>query len=536
MAGAAFPTTLADLIFHDDDDDHATAPTLYRTLRSLRQATLSIPNRLRSILQDAQFVQDVVAQHSPAPSGGGAGRPPLLPVIANERCGSWYIAPERKAGSAYFKSTDGHVGQWDFSLRRLNLRVLGFVGRGGGAVIVDSTRRGKGMPDAFARTVPIWVAVLNRFLFPEVGASHGLQRPPALSGPGSGGPCGVLVGESEAEQIEGRLEGFVRAFRGLELDVERLRNEVGRPMELFWRVNGSTVSKGGLGYESRSESGPGSYYPVILCSASRRVLGPEMSEGTYIQGAGDDSEGWSRGLTPALFWQHKDLLLSTPESELESLIGTLLVNDRENDTATGAVRMAPTWNLYLVKAAVGRSRIMGPAEQNVRTSSGQARGQEVSEQETEMKFDIIINCSKTDTSTRAGTQLDLGCRMGKLGSRNLREKLDLVRDFVQLRLKRNPSASILVTCETGKDLCVGVALMLLCLFYDNQGRVVVSPGPQTCSKTAANGIHVYSPSPEILDKSFIRRRLAWIVSSHPDANPSRATLQSVNGFLMERPD
>ena len=43
----------------------------------------------------------------------------------------------------YFKSTDGHHGQWAFSLRRLNLQLLKVLGEYGGAVVVDSTRRGK---------------------------------------------------------------------------------------------------------------------------------------------------------------------------------------------------------------------------------------------------------------------------------------------------------------------------------------------------------------------------------------------------------
>ena len=87
-------------------------------------------NRLRSIVEDAEFVCEVADAWD-------------LPLVANERCGSWYILPDRKAGSAYFKSTDGHMGQWSFSLRRLNTQVLDVVGQYGGCVIVDSTRRGK---------------------------------------------------------------------------------------------------------------------------------------------------------------------------------------------------------------------------------------------------------------------------------------------------------------------------------------------------------------------------------------------------------
>lgn len=80
-------------------------------LSSLRRSTLSISNRLHSIESDAHFVHQVAEFYQ-------------LPLIANERCGSWYIPPDMKSGSAYFKSTDGHTGQWDFSFRRLNLQLL----------------------------------------------------------------------------------------------------------------------------------------------------------------------------------------------------------------------------------------------------------------------------------------------------------------------------------------------------------------------------------------------------------------------------
>ena len=95
------------------------ATNLNKTLAVLKRSTLSIPNRLRSISEDAEFVYSLADAYQ-------------LPLIANERCGTWYIPPKRKAASAYFKSTDGHVGQWAFSLRRLNLQVLDVIGENGG--------------------------------------------------------------------------------------------------------------------------------------------------------------------------------------------------------------------------------------------------------------------------------------------------------------------------------------------------------------------------------------------------------------------
>lgn len=92
-----------------------------QTLTALRRATLSsVHNHLSSIAADAAFVQHVAALYSPRP------------LIANERCGGWYVPPEDRQGSCYFKSTDGHAGQWGFSLRRLNLGLLAEVARGEG--------------------------------------------------------------------------------------------------------------------------------------------------------------------------------------------------------------------------------------------------------------------------------------------------------------------------------------------------------------------------------------------------------------------
>lgn len=117
----------ADLIFSEQANHNFS-----KTLGDLKRSTLSIGNRLQSIQQDAAFTQNVADAY---------GRP----LIANERCGSWYIDPEHKGGSAYFKSTDGHTSVWKFSTRRLNLHLLEIIGKHDGCIVVDSTRRGKSM-------------------------------------------------------------------------------------------------------------------------------------------------------------------------------------------------------------------------------------------------------------------------------------------------------------------------------------------------------------------------------------------------------
>ena len=61
----------------------------------------------------------------------------------------------------------------------------------------------------------------------------------------------------------------------------------------------------------------------------------------------------------------------------------------------------------------------------------------------------------------------MGCRVGKLGSRELRSQLPQVSHFLQ-QFDLRPRT--LVACDTGDDLAIGVALALLCLFYDKEGK------------------------------------------------------------------
>jgi tRNA A64-2'-O-ribosylphosphate transferase len=111
----AQPSQASRLIFPE------SATNISEILASLKRSNLSITNRLRSVTDDAEFVCHVADAFK-------------LPLIANERCGSWYIPLERKVESAYFKSTDGHTGQWQFSLRRLNVQVLDVLGKYNGCV------------------------------------------------------------------------------------------------------------------------------------------------------------------------------------------------------------------------------------------------------------------------------------------------------------------------------------------------------------------------------------------------------------------
>ena len=105
--------------------------------------------------------------------------------------------------------------QWDFNLRRPNLHLLPTIlcNKGWASlnhfilfapfitslslILVDSTRRGKRIPDALSKTVPIWCAVINRAIAQRYGLQSWnleLYTPPAAVSP------------SEHNQIELKLD------------------------------------------------------------------------------------------------------------------------------------------------------------------------------------------------------------------------------------------------------------------------------------------------------------------------------------------
>ncbi|KAK7534335.1 tRNA a64-2'-o-ribosylphosphate transferase-like protein [Phyllosticta citribraziliensis] len=465
--------------------------SLSSTLSSLKRSTLSTSNRLHSIDSDAEFVCAVADAYR-------------RPLVANERCGSWYIPLERKTASAYFKSTDGHMGEWSFSLRRLNVQVLEVAGKhdglrrwqmrdsrlhperkagSGGSSSLHPIARGTvrasnllirtvaGMPDALSKTIPTWCAVWNRLLFPHSPEAHQLYTPRQS------------VSDSEHSQIAARLDSFVELAQELGLNLASLRAHLTKPLRPIWVTQESALPSSPPDFQD--------FHPVILCTSSRRVLGGEVSEGGYVQGAGDDAEGWACGLTPQLFWENKQQLLETAEGVLPDLISNLLeqYSRSESNAVSAAVPLEPaTWLSVCPYASLM--------------------------QHATTDFDAVISCTSTSDAAleqqKKSNHCHLKCTTGKLGSRDLRVALPALEAFMR-DLPRD--SSLVVSCETGKDISVGVALAVLCLYADERGTRTLAPNPS-------------------INKPFIKQRLSWIMTSFPDAKPSRATLQSVNAFLF----
>ncbi|GME45973.1 Initiator tRNA phosphoribosyl transferase [Neofusicoccum parvum] len=333
------------------------------------------------------------------------------------------------------------------------------------------------MPDALSKTIPIWCAVWNHLLFPSASTT-----PPALHLPPT------TVSPSEHSQIASLLPTFLAAATSLSLPLPRLRALVRKPLRPLWVTRDSPLP-------DRAPASP-AFHPVVLCTSSRRAPGgSEASAAGYVQGAGDDAEGWARGLTAPLWWAHRDALLAAPEAELPALIAGLVAEESGRAGGGDAVLVAPTGWVWV-----------GGADA-VRKGGG--------------RFDAVIECAEGEEAEAeaelrrlawpTSAYCRLRCGTGKLGSRDLRGEMAKVEAFVRDGVAAG--ATLAVCCPTGRDLSVGVALAVLCLYADDEGR-------RTAAPNAA------------ISKAFIRQRLSWIMTAFPAASPSRATLQSVNAFLF----
>ena len=522
----------ADLIFASDQANHNFA----RVLGDLRRSHLSIAHRLRSIRRDAAFVAAVAAQY------------PGFALVVNERCGSWYIPSTGsdaasmktlKNGSAYFKSTDGHTGQWSFSMRRLNLHLLPLIcapsgdasPKGGGCILVDSTRRGKRMPDALSKTIPLWCCVLNHALFASPNdTADSLSPQIRKDAQALHTPPGV-VSASENSQMLARVPAFVEGLLrlgvlGPDLAAWRRKNlPNGKPLRPVW----ITPDMPWPDVDSMRDR-----FNVVLCCTSSHVPCPNDSDGhgscgpwpssfddtltggyspDYIQGAADDTENWAHGLTPELYWAHCAELLAAPEAELPELIMSLVKSAATSTPAdSSGIGSHPFTEIAITPYL----------------SAGQWTGTEAPAPSSSNICHIVFVRQTTNAElwAKAPNHLEVGLgKQDKVAGRTLRYALPKICEFAAAFLAKgatgDTAGSIRVLCPTGRDISVGTALALLCYCFDEAGA------PRTAEMSPIMSA--------IFNKDIIRVRLGRIMTTMPHANPSRATLQSVNSFLMDLP-
>lgn len=497
-------------------------------LKSLRRESVSVRSRLQSIIVDHRYI----LQFQP------------FALVANERCGLWYVPPGQRAESVYFKSTDGHTGEWSFSERRTNFHLLHLLAAERTVVVVDSTRKGKLLPDALLKTIPIWCAVLCWVmfdgetvpdLFAAVAADNWLVTPREM----------VLASEHAA--IAAKIPQFgAEAVRlGLILK-EKLRQRLGalQPVIPCWMWPGKS---GNVAVED-------THFSVCCASAStKNKTPPEWKfDGPYVQGAGDDHELWAGDICGGafdhdVFWNlinserraglrvvddSGDICLWLSEEELLSRMEQIY-RGSERDVGkplditqlgdTGIYLGQITENVALdrlvevvprVKAVV----VLSP-EYMVTTKAKKAKTDETDKTgsisgENSISLNTAAFVSSAGDSPGNDSASDakntpeirnFSVESSKKGSKQLREILPAAADVCPRQ-----DAPVVVLCDTGKDLGVGVVLCLLGRHYTSAWEVALLPA---------------------INKDIIKQHLNRMLEFRK-INPSRNTLQSVNTFLM----
>ena len=229
--------------------------------------------------------------------------------------------------------------------------------------------------------------------------------------------------------------------------------------------------------------------------ASKHLSPSSTAAMGYVQGAGDDCENWGHGLTPSMFWKHKEEIMRAADqgdSNLRKRIEECVELERKrppkkHDGPT-RIRYTPIW--------------IGIIDQD----------------DAEMlntTFDKIIFCGNNSNHPHRldpKKTIGLNVGIGKIASRNLREYLPgVLGSLKNLPLWNGISyvnggvrPKILVMCENGRDISVGVALALSCKLSMESN----------------------------INKAAVKRHLAQITISKPDASPSRATLNSIHDVLL----
>lgn len=452
-------------------------------LKELRKEPLSIRNRLNSILIDTMFVSRFAQSD--------------LPVIANERCGLWYVKPDLLAESAYFKSTDGHTSQWKFSLRRLNLHLLPFLYEHGGIVVVDSTRKGKLMPDALLKTIPIWCAVLNYIMFESEARESELLKDSWLRTPRD------MVLESEHSSISKEIPRFAAEAKRLGLITkEMLLERLGtlKPIVPSWRYPGQ---------KSPDSSLPEECFRIMCVTALSTFIG-SLPSWSYVQGAADDHELWATKdvcggkLDALLFWhivgvEDEEVRVVDPEtgiifdwlSESQLVQRMNAIYESLESDASSALDMTSLGDTGVLIGLTTRD-----------LKFAEIRGFDaVVVLSSDFKAELPLKDTKGSTLI-----LNYAIAEGKKGSKELREAIPKVMEGLSLAKR------IAVFCNTGKDLSVAIALCVLCQRYN------INWEPSTG---------------HLVNKDVVKQHLQKI-SDYRKVNPSRNTLQSVNTYLIGR--
>ena len=475
---------------------------------------------------------------------------PEFQIVGNLRNGVWYIPPtldgNKNCSDCYFKSTDGHDGIWNFSLKRINFHLYEMLYKNNqGCVIVDGTRRGKEFPDSLSTTIPIWCSILN-FLSGSTKCIE-FDAPPWIS-------------KSVVSQIEARLEQIIAELpiqiRDYIAEQSNEYNKLQIPVKPVWvhrhSIDGCFDFKGeyaeslldsiSMQNEDKVQNFEfrNGYLPLILYSASSVVSEghhAQQHSWTYIQGAGDDEEAWSEGLTVNMFWKHQTRILASENPlEVDEVVRDIVANFKEEEIVKTSKH-----SIKHPLISIGKSGLF------LGDRITYARLSDLSDRYKKISLIIIHNekCLGDSTSTASTENIcfypapnELHVYLGSTSERPNRSiwakvleecvafaiRTDSgigIRDGVEVEVDNFENiGTIGIICEDGRCASVIVALVLL-LSLPFQFPFGLSIN--SCANSNIN---------RQVRKQDIKEALLRLQIAHPDAAPPRSLMKIVNDFFM----
>jgi len=511
------------------------------------------------------------------------------PWLPNKNCGSWYLDPPSSDNTeVYFKSTDGHVGTYAISLKRLNIQLLELLHKFNGCFLIDSSVR-KLLPDSFSRTIPIWCCVINRIVQRyrnEFGIKNNCSKDDDTWDTELYTPSSIISLEEHA-QISSLIDSRVELLYQSKAIVgpQRLVDIMTKPVRAYWIASGSMQNDTNNSTSSSSTFDSDKYLTIMCCNPSFYATESHIkwincsndnnddkdndNNGYYYTpGAADDDSSWGRGLTHTLFWENKTKLLNLTltDDEVDIRID-LIVDEWKNNNNNDGIDCNSTTNMDKIgdmNLWIGSRRCGRPPD-------------------CWNQFDAILNVTENEYPNMSQSikeqkevhnkpcyYLQLPVLEGKKDKKELERWLPVGLVFLIHHLQQNKS--VLVHCAQGKDRSAAVVLALAALVcsptyplqlqanFDNidigtlqadltdddnlylqsglsqslVDALLLDNGTELFLKWMHEQLNTPSSTP-FANKESLRVVLHLVKQDREHAEPTRNTLQKLNRFFMSSP-
>jgi tRNA A64-2'-O-ribosylphosphate transferase len=298
---------------------------------------------------------------------------------------------------------------------------------------VDTTTRGKIFPDSLSKTIPIWCAVLNRYVSDTLRYGWDTSFQSTAS----------AVSETEIHQISLLIPKFVQKLVESGANTETILRCIVKPLRCIWIHPASRIFMNDRDcHWSADELDHLDFFPVICVSASiaksvdHTPIFPPSVTFEYVQGAADDSESWAPGITAEHFWKiSNEIDEDTSHNELQSMLESLVLQSTAN--------LADVSDFDWI---ANTSIAIGSAKAAARPACWS-------------NFDVIINCGVPGfTQDRESQYLYLDIPEGKKGQNELFQSITPFLTWIRPHLFEKQR--ILIHCMQGKDRSVGIGIAL----------------------------------------------------------------------------